>query len=76
MGDEKAIYAFVREKVGKKVFVILNFSNTIQPVSVKDKTLFGNANNVFTNNIDVLNTNEWKMKPWGYNVFEYKYDKD
>ncbi len=70
-GDDKAVYAFVREKAGKKVFVILNLSGSEQPIRVNDKTLWGNPNNVFTGNKQALNGKQWMMEPWGYAVYEY-----
>jgi alpha-amylase len=69
-GDDKAIYAFVREKGNKKVLVILNFSDKQQPVSIKDKTLFGNAFNVFEDKKEALDNKRWNMQPWGYVVYE------
>ena len=71
VGNDKAIYAFVREKGGKKVFVILNFSGSEQPITVKDKTLLGNPYNVFKGMKEFINSKTWNMKPWGYAVYEY-----
>ncbi|MBW4359085.1 alpha-amylase family glycosyl hydrolase [Flavobacterium taihuense] len=70
-GDDKAIYAYVREKGNKKVLVILNFSKNEQIVSIKDATLTGKAHNVFKGNEEILDSKEWKMKPWGYEIYEY-----
>jgi alpha-amylase len=71
LGDDKAIYAYVREKGNKKVLVILNFSAKEQAVAIKDATLTGKAHNVFKENEEILSSKEWKMKPWGYGVYEY-----
>ncbi|MBS1597882.1 MAG: alpha-amylase [Bacteroidetes bacterium] len=71
VGDEKAIYAFVREKGGKKVFVILNLSNAEQSISITDKTLLGNPYNVFMGNKERLTSKEWKIEPWGYVIYKY-----
>lgn len=71
LGDDKAIYAYVREKGNKKVLIILNFSGIEQTVSIKDNTLTGKAHNVFKGKEEDLNSKEWKMKPWGYEVYEY-----
>jgi glycosidase len=70
-GDPKSIYAFLREKAGRKVLVILNFSNEEQTISVKDKSLWGNPYNVFMHNKEPLSGRSWKMEPWGYAVYEY-----
>jgi len=72
VGDDKAVYAFVREKAGKKVFVILNLSGVEQAIVVKDKTLLGNPYNVFMGNKEPLTNKEWKIEPWGYVVYEYE----
>jgi len=71
-GDPKAVYSFVREKDGKKVFIILNLSNTQQKIKVKDKDLQGNPYNVFKGTNEPLSDKEWKIEPWGYVVYEYK----
>jgi glycosidase len=46
-GDEKAVYAFVREKGNKKVLVILNLSAKAQIITVKDAALAGKPLNIF-----------------------------
>lgn len=71
VGDDKAIYAFVREKSGKKVLVILNLSGTEQAVSVIDKTLIGKTYDIFRGTKVELTSKPWKMAPWGYAVYEY-----
>jgi glycosidase len=71
VGDEKAIYAYVREKAGKKVFVMLNLSGTEQTISVKDKTLLGNPYNVFMGTKEPLSSKDCKIEPWGYLVYEF-----
>jgi alpha-amylase len=71
VGDDKALYAFVREKSGKKVFVILNLSNQEQPVTVNDAKLFGSPLNVFSGNKERLTNKQWMIEPWGYVVYEY-----
>lgn len=70
-GDENAVYAFVREKAGKKVLVILNFSNSEQSITIKDKSLWGSPYNVFMHRKESLSSRSWKMESWGYAVYEY-----
>ena len=74
VGDDNAVYAFVREKGRKKVFVVLNLSNNPQPIIIKEKTLFGNAYNVFKGTKEPLSSKGWNMQPWGYVVYEYNSD--
>jgi len=71
LGDDKAIYAFLREKGNKKVLIILNFSKSEQAVSIKDVTLTGKVHNVFKEREEILSSKAWKLKPWGYEVYEY-----
>jgi glycosidase len=71
-GDPKAVYAFKREKDGKKVFVILNLSKNEQTIRVTDKDLHGNPYNLFMRINEPLSDREWKIEPWGYVVYEYK----
>ncbi len=71
VGDEKVIYAYVREKGNKKVLVILNFSSTEQSIAITDNSLIGKSYNVFKENEEILNSKERKIKPWSYEVFEY-----
>ncbi|MBI5371583.1 MAG: alpha-glucosidase C-terminal domain-containing protein [Sphingobacteriales bacterium] len=70
-GDTKAVYAFVREKAGKKILVILNLSKKEQTIKITDKDLLGNPYNVFMGNKEAVADQEWKLEPWGYVVYEY-----
>jgi alpha-amylase len=70
-GDEKAIYAYVREADGKKVFVILNLSSREQTIKVTDAELHGEPYNVFMGTKEPLRDMDWKIEPWGYVVYVY-----
>jgi glycosidase len=71
VGDENALYAYVREKGGKKVFVILNLSGKEQTVIVNEKKLHGQPYNVFAYTNEKLSDTPWKIEPWGYAVYSY-----
>ncbi|MGI4834420.1 MAG: alpha-amylase family glycosyl hydrolase [Janthinobacterium lividum] len=71
VGDERAVYAYVREKAGKKVLVILNFSNKPQTITVREKALLGRPYNLFMYTTEPLSSKPWQMEPWGYAVYEY-----
>ena len=71
VGDEKAVYAYVREADGKKVFVILNLSSAEQTIKVTDASLHGEPYNVFMGIKEPLKETEWKIEPWGYVVYVY-----
>ncbi len=72
VGDEKAVYAFVREKAGKRVLVILNLSPKPQKINVanagfSDKEPY----NVFMGVNETLENELWMMEPWGYAIYSY-----
>ena len=71
VGNENALYAFAREKAGKKVLVILNLSKDEQEIKVDDIALWGTPYNVFMGAKEKLGGDEWKIEPWGYVVYEY-----
>ncbi len=71
VGDDKAVYAYVREKAGRKVLVILNFSAQPQQIIVADNTLFGKPFNLFHDDDEPLNDKPWTLPAWGYAVYVY-----
>lgn len=71
VGNEKALYAYTRTKAGKRVLVILNLSDKVQTVSVKNKSLQGVAYNVFAAKKEQVSATPRKLDPWGYFVYEY-----
>ena len=71
--NDVAIFAYLREKQGRKVAVILNLSNQPQRFTIKDKSVYGNAINVFYKKKEsISSTHVYDMEPWGYVVYEYK----
>lgn len=71
VGNDKALYAFTREKDGHKILVILNLSPAEQKVIVKHAHLHGNPHNVFMGTRERLGDVPWNIEPWGYAVYEY-----
>ncbi len=71
VGNDKFVYAFVREKDNKKVLVILNLSAVAQNIQIKDATLLGKINNLFLDKTEEVKNTAWQMEPWGYAVYEY-----
>jgi glycosidase len=71
VGDEKSVYAYIREKGNKKVLVILNFSGTEQSIAISEKSLMGKVYNVFKEKNELLSSDARKIAPWGYEVYEY-----
>jgi alpha-amylase len=71
-GDEKAVYAYLREKDGHKVLVILNLSAKEQPIKISDPSLAGEAFNVFMGSKEAIkNDHTFNIEPWGYVVYNY-----
>jgi glycosidase len=70
-GDQKFIYAYVRQKGTSKILVILNLSDREQTITLNDNLLTGQLFNVFTNGKEPLSAKPWKMEAWGYAVFRY-----
>jgi glycosidase len=71
VGDEKALYAYVREKAGKRILVILNLSANEQIIRITDKSLHGNPYNVFAYTHEKLSGSPWNIEPWGYVIYTY-----
>jgi len=71
VGDDKAVYAYVREKAGHKVLVILNLSDKEQTITVKEPGLQGKPYNLFMYTTEPLTDKPWQVEPWGYVVYEY-----
>lgn len=72
VGDDRAVYAYVREKAGHKVLVILNLSAQTQTITVKEPGLQGQPYNLFMYTTEPLTSQPWQIEPWGYVVYEYK----
>jgi alpha-amylase len=70
--NDVAIFAYMRQKQGRKITVILNLSNQPQSFTIKDKKIFGKAENVFTGKKETLNTTHvYTLTPWNYLVYNY-----
>ena len=72
IGDDRAVYSFLRERSGHKVLVVLNLSKDPQPVRIGAQTLKGNATDVFSGKSVMISGDQWTLQPWGYRVFEYQ----
>ncbi|RZK25720.1 MAG: DUF3459 domain-containing protein, partial [Hymenobacter sp.] len=71
VGDDQAVYAYVREKDDHKVLVILNLSDKNQTITVKEAGLQGKPYNLFMYTNEPLTDKPWQVEPWGYVVYEY-----
>jgi alpha-amylase len=71
-GDDKAVYAFVREAGGKKLLVVLNLSPKLQSIKITDNSLHGSPFNIFSGGNESISDQPSQMKPWGYAVYKYE----
>jgi alpha-amylase len=72
VGNEDALYAFIREKAGKKVAVIINLSANQQQIKIEDEALTGNPMNLFMGTKEELKKgHSFNIEPWGYIIYDY-----
>ena len=72
-GNDMAIFAYAREKAGRKIAVILNLSDQPQRFTIDDKSIFGNPLNIFLGVKEKVSaTHVFSIEQWGYIVYEYK----
>ncbi len=63
------VYAYLREKEGDKVLVLINFSDSEQSVSLDETTVYGVYNDVFAQSeTAVSESTVFDLKPWAYTV--------
>lgn len=69
--DDK-IYAYAREKNGKKVVVILNLSNAPQTFKVENNIVVGSTTDVFSGKAEAIAMGRnFNLPAWGYLVYRY-----
>jgi alpha-amylase len=72
VGNDKALYAYIRQKGQHKLAVILNLSNKEQTIIIKDSALLGNPMNVFLGVKEPFSMNHsFNIEPWGYVICDY-----
>lgn len=73
VGNNDAIYAYLRQKDNRKVLVVLNLSKQAQQFNIADTAITGKPLNVFLGVNEPLDTlHRFSMEPWGYMVYDYK----
>ena len=69
--NDKAIYAYTREKNGKSLLVLLNFSNAPQKFTLQNGPDV-KTENLFTGQAEsIAKGNEFNLPAWGYSVYLY-----
>ncbi|MBR9921561.1 MAG: alpha-amylase [Bacteroidetes bacterium] len=72
-GNDENVYAFIREKDGDKVVVIINLSSEDQEIQLEGSGYAGNYNNVFSNaSTELAEGMTLKMAPWDYLLLSSK----
>lgn len=72
VGDDKALFAYLREKGTEKILVVLNLSGKEQKITINNQQLTGEPLNVFMGTKEPLTLNHsFNIQPWGYIVYDY-----
>jgi hypothetical protein len=72
VGNDDALYSFIREKNNHKVAVIINFSKQEQTVTINDDLLIGEPLNLFMGTKEKLTkAHSFNIEPWGYIIYDY-----
>jgi glycosidase len=72
VGNEDAVYSFIREKNNHKVVVIINFSKQSQAITINDDALIGEPLNLFMGTKEKLTSgHSFNIEPWGYIIYDY-----
>ncbi|MGE5354512.1 MAG: alpha-amylase family glycosyl hydrolase [Acidobacteriota bacterium] len=68
--DDKAVYAFTRERGKDKVLVVVNLSGDIKEAQLNGQSMKGNYTELFTNEKKSFNDKETvKLNPWEYKLY-------
>lgn len=71
--NDRAVYAFSREKNGQRVVGIFNLTGQNQPAKLKMNGLTGSYENVFGHaTMEVMTDMNFEMKPWEFILLEFK----
>jgi glycosidase len=69
--NDKTVYAFLRKNTNRKLFVILNFSETAQTVTLRGSEFKGTYKEIFTGQQKDFKADEKiALSPWQYLVYE------
>ncbi|MBN1895882.1 T9SS type A sorting domain-containing protein [bacterium] len=69
--DNAAVYAFMREKNGDRIFEVLNLSDEESDITLKGTSFAGIYRNTFSGDTMVLNGGDsLTLEAWGYRVYE------
>jgi len=70
-GADASVFAFVREKEGNKVVVVLNLSASVQEAVLQGDRFAGSFTDVFTGSpVSLAPDHAMTLQPWSYYIFE------
>ena len=71
--NDAAIFAYLRQDKVHKVAIILNLSGKPQKITIKDKSLLGIPQDIFSRlNEKIEDKHLFELAPWGYLVYDYR----
>jgi glycosidase len=69
---ELPVWAYLREKDGHRILVLLNFSEREQKIQLRDETAMGKATEIFSQSKILLKSNnELTIPEWGYQFYQF-----
>jgi glycosidase len=70
-GNPRQVFAYTREKDGKKILVVLNLSATAATVELKDQSLTAKPTSYLGSSPNQPSGSIFALEPWGYSIFVY-----
>lgn len=70
-GDPKQVFAYTRERDGKKILVVLNLSANPAPVTLSDASLAAKPASFIGSSTTQPSGSSFTLEPWGYAIFVY-----
>ena len=71
--NDTAVYAYLREKSGRKAVIIMNLSKQSRQFKITDPSINGEPMNIFMGvNERIDDQHQFSIEPWGYIVYDYK----
>jgi len=70
--NDRAVFAFIREQAGDRVFVVLNLTGASQTVLFEGDAHAGTYADAFTGETVTIDAEtQFEISPWGFRVFAY-----
>lgn len=70
--NDAAIYAYARERDGKRIVVVLNLSNKKQSFTINSPVIDGEPKDYFADKkVKLSERNSFELADWGYSIYVY-----